>query len=92
VTVCSCSDDCPCPCSLPQLISDQPWTLSRRRQLLLSFFQAKLECGDEGLQLEGAVGAWELAINKDHHADMAAAGEALGALVKRLASPNLEVC
>ncbi len=73
-----------------QLAADQPWTASRRRRLLLDFLQAKLQAPGEQLQLEGAEGMWELAVNKEHHADMLSR-EALGALVERLASPNLEV-
>lgn len=71
-------------------MADQPWTPGRRRQLALRFLQAKLEAPSEALQLEGATGMWELAIMKEHHADMASR-EALGALVTRMGSPNIEV-
>lgn len=37
-----------------QVLADQPFTASRRRQLLLNFLQAKLEAEDEQLLLEGA--------------------------------------
>lgn len=57
---------------------------------MLKFLQAKLQAPGEQLQLEGAMGMWELAINKEHHGDMVSK-EALGALVERLASPNIEV-
>jgi hypothetical protein len=73
-----------------QLVADQPWTAARRRQLALRFLQAKLEAPGESLQLEGAVGMWELSINRQHHADMANR-EALAALLARTSSPNIEV-
>ncbi|KAF8071180.1 hypothetical protein HT031_001262 [Scenedesmus sp. PABB004] len=72
-----------------QLIADQPWTASRRRQLVLNFLQAKLEAEDGQLQLEGARGAWELAINKAHHAEMGA--QHLRPLVQHLQSASIEV-
>ncbi|WIA12059.1 hypothetical protein OEZ85_012136 [Tetradesmus obliquus] len=72
-----------------QLIADQPWNSSRRRQLLLNFLQAKMEAEDEQLQLEGARGMWELSINKPHHAEMQACH--LRLLVKHLQSANIEV-
>lgn len=73
-----------------QLIADQPWNSSRRRQLLLNFLQAKMEAEDEQLQLEGARGMWELSINKPHHSEMQACHVRL--LVKHLQSANIEVC
>eukprot|EP00882_Tetradesmus_deserticola_P013709 GHRQ01014559.1.p1 GENE.GHRQ01014559.1~~GHRQ01014559.1.p1 ORF type:complete len:221 (+),score=66.82 GHRQ01014559.1:175-837(+) len=72
-----------------QLIADQPWHSSRRRQLLLNFLQAKMEAEDEQLQLEGARGMWELSINKPHHAEMQACH--LRLLVKHLQAANIEV-
>jgi hypothetical protein len=72
-----------------QLIADQPWNSSRRRQLLLNFLQAKMEAEDEQLQLEGVRGMWELSINKPHQAEMQACH--LRLLVKHLQSANIEV-
>lgn len=40
--------------SAVQVLADQPFSASRRRQLLLNFLQAKLEAEDEQLLLEGA--------------------------------------
>ncbi len=49
---------------------DQPWTASKRRVMLAAYLYAKL-CADEGqLVEEGCGGFWELAINKDNHADI----------------------
>jgi len=73
-----------------QLVADQPWTASRRRQLVLKFLQAKLEAPGEQLQLEGAAGMWEMSINKEHHLDLLSK-EASRAVVERVASPNIEV-
>lgn len=42
-----------CPAHV-QLLEDQPWTASGRRQQVLNFLQAKLEAEDEQLLLEGA--------------------------------------
>jgi hypothetical protein len=72
-----------------QLIADQPWNSSRRRQLLLNFLQAKMEAEDEQLQLEGVRGMWELSINKPHQAEMQACH--LRLLVQHLQSANIEV-
>lgn len=73
-----------------ELIKEQPWTPSKRRQLLGSYLQAKLMVEDDPeLQLEGAHGMWELSINKEHHGDVER--DKLAALVNRLSSPNLEV-
>lgn len=75
---------------LLQLIADQPWTSSRRRQLLLNFLQAKLESEDAELQQEGARGMWELSINKPHQAEIEL--NHLKPLVQHLQSNNIEVC
>eukprot|EP00878_Enallax_costatus_P009356 GHUV01009778.1.p1 GENE.GHUV01009778.1~~GHUV01009778.1.p1 ORF type:complete len:367 (+),score=140.05 GHUV01009778.1:311-1411(+) len=72
-----------------QLIADQPWISSRRRQLLLNFLQAKLESEDAELQQEGARGMWELSINKPHQAEIELCH--LKPLVQHLQSNNIEV-
>lgn len=72
-----------------QLTTDQPWTPSRRRQLLLHFLQAKLESEDDQLQVEGARGMWEISINKPHQAELELCH--LRALVEHLQSNNIEV-
>jgi hypothetical protein len=51
--------------------------------------QALLEAPGEELQLEGAHGLWELAVCKDHHADVLP--ELVAATVKGLASPSVQV-
>lgn len=51
-------------------MADQPWTNSRRRTLLSSYLQAKVEADDGELAAEGCHGFWELSINKDNHADI----------------------
>ncbi|GFH26690.1 uncharacterized protein HaLaN_24879, partial [Haematococcus lacustris] len=53
-----------------QVIQDQPWTPSRRRQALTDYLHAKLEADEGELAAEGCHSFWELAINKDNHADM----------------------
>lgn len=85
-----------CDAEWAALAADHPWDASRRRRRLLAFLQAKLEAapesgGSEALQLEGAAGLWELSVNREHHADVAGSAEALAALVRCLASPNVEV-
>lgn len=72
------------------LAAAQPVCASSRRRAALRFLHAKLAAPSEALQLEGGAGVWELAINKEHHADLMDE-EALGALVERLGSPNIEV-
>eukprot|EP00198_Chlamydomonas_reinhardtii_P003541 XP_001692877.1 flagellar associated protein [Chlamydomonas reinhardtii] len=72
-----------------ELIAEQPWTASKRRQLLTAYLHAKVEAEEPVLATEGAQGFWELAINKDHHADFRL--DRLAALLNRLSSPSLEV-
>lgn len=73
----------------PQVIQDQPWTAARRRTAVLRFLTAKLQAPSEQLQLEGARGLLELAINREHHNEVDHA--CLAALVARMCSPNVEV-
>jgi hypothetical protein len=72
-----------------QVIQDQPWTAARRRTAVLRFLTAKLQAASEQLQLEGARGLLELAINREHHNEVDHA--CLAALVARMCSPNVEV-
>ncbi|GIL66635.1 hypothetical protein Vafri_20126 [Volvox africanus] len=72
-----------------ELISEQPWTASKRRQLLTAYMHAKVEAEDPVLAAEGAHGFWELSINKQHHVDFRI--DRLAALLNRLSAPNLEV-
>lgn len=53
-----------------QIIADQPWSASRRRQALGGYLHAKLEADDGELAQEGCHGFWELSINKENHADI----------------------
>lgn len=67
-----------CPCrhtfawhnAVQAVINDQPWTPSRRRQMVGGYLAAKLDAGDDVLGEEGCAGFWELAINKDNHGDI----------------------
>lgn len=60
-----------------------------RRRRLAAYLDAKLATDNETLQLEGAHGLWEMAIKREHHADIDA-GKMAG-LVARLESENLEI-
>lgn len=61
-----------CCSAAPQLVVDQPWTASKRRQHIATYLLAKLEANDDvDLAVEGCHGFWELSINKDHHPDIA---------------------
>jgi hypothetical protein len=73
----------------PQVIQDQPWTAARRRTAVVRFLTAKLQAASEQMQLEGAKGMLELAINREHHGEVDHA--CLAALVARMCSPNVEV-
>ena len=39
-------------------------TISKRRQMMAAFMQAKMESGDPELMAEGCHGMWELSINR----------------------------
>jgi hypothetical protein len=53
-----------------QVMDDQPWTSSKRRQHAATYLLAKVEADDVDLAVEGCHGFWELSINKDHHMDI----------------------
>lgn len=53
-----------------QVMDDQPWTASKRRQHAATYLLAKLEAEDPELSEEGCHGFWELSINKEHHVDI----------------------
>lgn len=73
-----------------QLLSDQPWNASKRRQKALDFLHAKLMAEENDvLQREAAHGFWEMAINKDHHADFGV--EKIAAIVNKLRHRNMDV-
>lgn len=72
-----------------QITKDQPLSPATRRKRLAAYLDVKLKSEDETLQLEGAHGLYELAINRKHHADIS--HDHIAMLVQRLSSENLEV-
>ncbi|GMH33927.1 hypothetical protein BSKO_01761 [Bryopsis sp. KO-2023] len=72
-----------------EIVDDQPWTPSIRRQMLTRYLNAKLVSNEPELQKEGAHALWELAVNKDHHADLPK--ERVCALLESVDSTDLEV-
>lgn len=71
------------------VIADQPWTASKRRQMLSAYLHAKLDAGDDLLAEEGCAGFWELSISKDNHADIRM--DRLASLLSKLSSNNVPV-
>lgn len=61
--------------------------MSKRRQVLSTFLQAKMECDD--LAEEGCHGMWEMSVNKENHGDIRI--ERLMALLSKVESPNVAV-
>lgn len=63
--------------------------MSKRRQLLTGFLQAKMEADDGTLATEGCHGLWELSINKENHSDVTI--ERIMTLLTKLDSYNMSV-
>ncbi|GAX81636.1 hypothetical protein CEUSTIGMA_g9064.t1 [Chlamydomonas eustigma] len=75
--------------SWQQVVSDQPLSMGKRRQNMITFLVAKMDSGIVELMVEGCHGMYEFSINKDHHQDVSI--ESMTSLLRLLDSDNIRV-